>query len=68
MVVQDSYYKDIHNDVPKIVSEMADDYGLSLRRRADFESNRSMVGMNKHARKYVAKRKNNESVLCFVQD
>jgi DNA modification methylase len=67
IVMQDSYYKDIRNDVPKIVGEMANSHGLLLRRQEKFVSNRSMVGMNKKAREYVARRKIKESVLCFVQ-
>lgn len=65
LVVQDSYYKDIHNDVPTIVTEMADHVGMTLHRREDFTSNRSMVSMNQRARKYLSSRKNMESVLCF---
>ena len=67
IVVQDSYYKDIHNDVPRIVREMAHAQGLALQRRETFVSRRSMVDMNKRARKYVSKRQTKESVMCFVQ-
>jgi hypothetical protein len=31
LVVQDSYYKDVHNDLPTIVSEMAELSGLVVR-------------------------------------
>ncbi len=65
LVVQDSYYKDIHNDVPTIVTEMAAHVGMVLRRRDNFAANRTMVGMNSRARKYLATRTNVESVLCF---
>jgi len=67
IVVQDSYYKDIRNDVPKMVVEMARVHGLVLRRQETFVSRRSMVGMNKKAREYVSGRKTKESVLCFVR-
>lgn len=65
LVVQDSYYKDIHNDVPTIATEMAKHAGMALRRREDFASNRSMVSMNQRAKKYLLSRKTVESVLCF---
>jgi DNA modification methylase len=65
LVIQDSYYKDLHNDVPLIVDEMAASHGLSLRRRVDFSSRRSMADVHPHAKKYVAKRNLVESVLCF---
>ena len=65
LVIQDSYYKDLHNDVPLIASEMAKNCGLTLRRRADFSSKRTMAGVHPHAKKYVAKRNAIESVLCF---
>lgn len=65
LVVQDSYYKDVHNDVPNITIEMAKLAGMTLRRREDFTSNRSMVSMNQRAKKYLSSRQNVESVLCF---
>jgi len=65
LVVQDSYYKDIHNDVPTITSEMAAVYGLDLLRKDNFVSNRSMVGLNHKAKKYLKTRQTIESVLCF---
>ena len=65
MVIQDSYYKDLHNDVPTIAVEMAEKAGMRLGRRDDFSSNRSMVSMNQRAKKYLLTRTNVESVLCF---
>lgn len=65
LVVQDSFYKDIHNDVPGVVTEMASHAGMSIRRREDFQTNRSMVGLNGRAKKYLETRQNVESVLCF---
>lgn len=54
LVVQDSFYKDVHNDVPAIVIEMASHVGMSIRRRDDFTANRSMVGLNRHAKTYYS--------------
>ena len=65
VVVQDSYYKDIHNDLPGITTEMAAAVGLRLRRRVDFEFKRSMAGINPHTRAYKRTTGAVEAVLCF---
>lgn len=65
LVIQDSYYKDLHNDVPTIAVEMAEQAGMRLGRRDDFSSSRSMVSMNQRAKKHLLSRTNVESVLCF---
>jgi SAM-dependent methyltransferase len=67
IVVQDSHYKELRNDVPKVVVEMALNVGLVLDRRVNFRLARSMAAVNKSARKYVERRVTNESVLCFVR-
>lgn len=65
LVVQDSYYKDLLNDVPTIVAEMALQNKLSLERRADFLSERNMVRINSASKKYGSNRPTTESVLVF---
>lgn len=65
LVVQNSHYKEIHNDVPTIVSEMADGLGLKLFRRDDFLTAHSMVKVNLKSKKYLSNRNTTESVLCF---
>lgn len=65
VVVQDSYYKDIHNDLPTIVTQMCDRHGLRLRRREEFRSNRSMVRVNRHTKIYGRPSEPTEAVLCF---
>jgi hypothetical protein len=64
LVVQDSHYKEIRNDVPSIVVDIASQYGLELRRREDFQVKTSMSGLNPRARIYN-KHSKLESVLCF---
>lgn len=64
-IVQDSYYKNIHNDLPKIFSEMAEAVGMALQRRVDFATSRSMVTINSKARLHKQQRTTIESVLCF---
>lgn len=66
MVVQDSYYKELRNDVAGISVEMAINAGFALAGRKDFPSGRSMVGRNARAKAYLARRVTTESILCFV--
>ncbi len=65
LVVQDSHYKEIHNDLPTIVGELAAAKGLVLRRREDFHLKRSMAGIHPHSRGYGRPAGAVEAVLCF---
>ncbi len=65
LVVQDSFYKEVHNDLPTIAGEIAAGRGLVLKRRDDFYFRRSMSGINKNSRTYGRKPGAVESVLCF---
>lgn len=65
LVVQDSFYKEIHNDLPTIVAEMAEERGLVLSRRQDFYFARSMSGINPRSRVYERGTGATEAVLCF---
>lgn len=64
LVVQDSYYKELHNDLPTIITEMCRSAGLYLETRRDFLS-RSMAGINPHTRVYKRTATATEAVLCF---
>jgi DNA methylase len=64
-VVQDSYYKEIHNPLSEIFSEMAQTQGLALKYTHDFSVRRSMGSVNIRSRKYRANNCPTESVLCF---
>lgn len=64
-VVQDSYYKDVHCDLPGIVVEMASSRGLMLLENVEFESKRNMANMNVGAKQYRDKRTAYENVLIF---
>jgi SAM-dependent methyltransferase len=65
LVVQDSYYKDIHNDLPAILIEMSDLRGLRLRDRIDFPLGRTLAGVNPGSREYRTSFSAVESVLTF---
>jgi DNA modification methylase len=68
LVVQDSYYKEIHNPLPAIVEDIASHCGLTLQRREDFYLNHSMTGINPHTRAYRQSQSVVESVLCFKKE
>lgn len=67
LVVQDSHYKDVHNDLPRIFIEMGDANNLRLGRQVDFENTRSMARMHPHARKYWPHLHAKESVLMLTR-
>ncbi|WP_455180967.1 hypothetical protein [Azospirillum melinis] len=63
VVVQDSFYKDIHNDLPQVVIEMGTAAGMSLTEKREFSHDRTMRKINTTALKYRADGKTTESVL-----
>ena len=66
IVVQDSYYKDIHNHLSKIVSELAGDLGWRLCAQRDFSVRNSLraIRATAHTRPAHA----TESVLIFTKN
>jgi hypothetical protein len=67
LVVQDSHYKEIHNDLPAIVTEMAATYSLNLIRRDDFKLARTRAASHPHSRAYKSTSRAVEAVLCFAK-
>jgi len=67
-IVQDSYYKEIHNDLPGILIQMGGLSGMSLVRREDFKSSRSMVNVNSRSRLYMNRRDTTESVIFLTRN
>jgi hypothetical protein len=65
LVVQDSFYKDLHNDLPAILSDMAAIRGLRPIGRTDFKLGRTLAGINPGAREYRKSFSAVESVLMF---
>jgi hypothetical protein len=68
IVVQDSFYKDVHNDLPTIITEMCQEQGLQTGRRADYYLRRSMSGINPRVKAYQRRPGAVESVLCFRKE
>lgn len=64
MVIQDSYYKDIHNDLPKMIEEIGVHHGLQLTQTSAFHL-KSMSDINPGRRSYARPSGATESVLCF---
>jgi len=65
LVVQDSYYKDLHNNLPVIFGEMASSRGLDLQHKWDFPLSRTMAGVNPKVNGYRASYGAIESVLVL---
>ena len=67
-VVQDSVYKDIHNDLPLIVLEMSEAVGLTNFQRDDFRSGISISNINTKSRFYqLSGFRPTESVVSFYK-
>jgi DNA modification methylase len=64
-VVQDSYYKEIYNDLPQIITEISENEHLRLKRRDNFKISRTMAGLHPHSRNYAKPLGALEAVLCF---
>ena len=65
MVLQDSYYKSLHIDLQRIVTEMLSALGRSLVARHDFPVATLRSRMNPRARRHLDARNNSESLLVF---
>jgi len=65
LVVQDSNYKELHNDLPSFIADIGEAHGLLLGRREEFHLSRSMSGINPHTRLYKRTPGAVEAVLCF---
>lgn len=64
-VVQNSYYKDVLNDLAVVVEEMGSVFNLEPRQRCDFTISRSMSDRNVNSKKYHKTRRAEESVIIF---
>jgi hypothetical protein len=65
LVVQDNHYKEVHNDAPGILLEMAERAGFAQQRRHDFAIPRTKAAMNPRARAYRKTSTAIESVLVL---
>ncbi|WP_238594091.1 hypothetical protein [Burkholderia pyrrocinia] len=67
LATQDSYHKDLHNDVPTILTEMAENVGFEMRRRRDFVQGNSFPGINSRSRMYRDTSRLVEPVIYFLK-
>lgn len=67
LVVQDSYYKDIHIDLPKITIELAELCGWSHVETTEFFVPKTMAAMNTRSRTYRSGYSAVEAVLTFTR-
>lgn len=65
LAVQDSYYKNLHNNLPEVFIEMASSRGLEIKRKWDFPISRTMAGVNPKTSEYRPTSAATESVLFF---
>jgi DNA modification methylase len=65
LVVQDSYYKDVPNDLPTIFCEMAQGFGWKLNQKIDFHVKRTLAGVNPVVKQYRSDFSAVESALIF---
>jgi SAM-dependent methyltransferase len=65
LVLQDSFYKEVHVDLARICAEMCDSVGLSPISRIDFSRGPSMMNINSAARGYTQTRRPTETVLLM---
>ena len=65
LVVQDSYYKDKKNNVPRMFIEMAAHYGWSLNRKKPFRVNQTLAGVNPDVKAYRSTFHATEWALVF---
>lgn len=65
LVVQDSYYKQIRNDLPHIFLEMATGLGWTLKAQVDFHVKQTLAGVNPEVKPYRQTFQAIESALVF---
>lgn len=65
LVVQDSFYKNLHVDLAGITEEMLGNLGLRLTNSFAFDTRRTIAGMNSNSRVYRKRLSSTETVLIL---
>lgn len=65
LVVQDSYYKEIHVDLPALIEDMGSAAGWRIGKRVDFRVPRTMASINPASRKYRTDFRATESAVLL---
>ena len=67
-VVQSSYYKDILMDLPRLIIEMGEIYGIDGKIVSQAEINNGLAAVNTHSKKYIENKKYTEDTILFIKD
>ncbi|WP_409995533.1 DNA methyltransferase [Rhizobium leguminosarum] len=67
LVIQDSHYKELHNDLPRATIEIAESHGLLFGREERFEVRNTLAGTHPLSRQYRQNANATESVLCLTK-
>jgi SAM-dependent methyltransferase len=67
LVLQNSYYKEIHLDLPKLISSMASGLGIDTAFASHNHLERVMTSINSRSQKYSIDRKYAETALVLVR-
>ena len=65
LVVQDSYYKEVHNPLPNILAQMSQSIGLRLENMRGYEAKAVMANMNPKTKLYRTSRSASECVMVL---
>lgn len=65
IVVQDSWFKEINVNVPKVISEFGKSFGFSIIEKIEHEVKNNLNYINSKSRKYKNKKTTVESVIVF---
>ncbi|MGG4043676.1 DNA methyltransferase [Paenibacillus favisporus] len=65
IVVQDSYYKDVHLDLPQVYIEMGEKLGWKLKYSESYFQSKTLAGINKSKEKYRRSSSAIEKALVF---
>jgi hypothetical protein len=68
LVVQDSYYKELHTDLQQVTSQMFQSLGMSPVLRRDYSSKNTKAAVNTRRLKYRHTADATESVLVFCRE
>jgi len=68
LVVQDSYYKEIHNDLPRILEEMGGMNGMTVTNAFPYQKKKTMRGLNKGSQVYLDRSPSVEVAMLLTKD
>jgi len=68
LVVQDSYYKEIHNDLPRILEEMGGMNGMTVTNAFPYQKKKTMRGLNKGSQVYLDRSPPVEVAMLLTKD